>query len=488
MNSSMNSASPLAIGTQHGIDLKHLKHLKHMWRQVFLVALTLAGLMAWTYSAHAQITAPSPAPPNSTAAAPMVTLENLGQKIFNDKNLSQPAGVACVSCHNPQTGFSSLNGSRLGVPLGSTPNSFGSRNAMQNAYSSFVPSFSFRVVGTDTDPKGGLFWDGRADNLVAQAMIPFLSSAEMNNANASQVVAKVQRASYAKDMTALFGLGVFNNTDTAFQAIAQAIATFEKSPALNAFNSKYDQFVKGQVNLSASEQSGLNLFMNPSKGNCASCHLMNPQSSKPSDNLFTDFAMYATGIPRNPKIPANANPSNFDLGLCGPKRNKPALSSNVPVGVTIEQFCGTFRMPSLRNVAQRQYFMHNGVFTDLNEVVSFYATRNANPKRWYGPAGVPNDLPNAYLSNIVSDRAPFNRLAAGGPALTPSEIGDVVAFLKTLSDAPVPPAAPVAGPSSPGAVGLNPFSAPAPAPVLAPSPPPPPHNPPLAASAPATSK
>ena len=107
--------------------------------------------------------------------------------------------------------------------------------------------------------------------------------------------------------------------------------------------------------------------------------------------------------------------------------------------------------------------MHNGVFTSLSEVVSFYATRNSNPKRWYGPAGVPNDLPTAYLPNIVSDRAPFNKKATDGPALNASEVGDVVAFLKTLSDTPGTQAPPPGGPSGPGAVGLNPFSAPAPA-------------------------
>ena len=45
--------------------------------------------------------------------------------------------------------------------------------------------------------------------------------------------------------------------------------------------------------------------------------------------------------------------------------------------------------------------MHNGFFTKLRDVVSFYATRNSDPKRWYGPAGVPNDLPAAYVPNIL---------------------------------------------------------------------------------------
>jgi cytochrome c peroxidase len=184
---------------------------------------------------------------------------------------------------------------------------------------------------------------------------------------------------------------------------------------------------------------------------------MNPSSANPKDSLFTDFAFYATGIPRNKAIPRNANPSFFDLGLCGPERTRPALSSNVPASVSIEDFCGRFRMVSLRNSAEKNALMHNGVFTNLRDVVSFYATRNSDPKRWYGPQGVPNDLPAAYLRNIVNDRVPFNRPASAGPALTPREIDDVVAFLKTLSDAPAnqpPPPPPNPGP---GALN-NPFA------------------------------
>ena len=83
--------------------------------------------------------------------------------------------------------------------------------------------------------------------------------------------------------------------------------------------------------------------------------------------------------------------------------------------------------------------MHNGFFTKLRDVVSFYATRNSDPKRWYGTAGVPNDLPAAYLPNILEDRVPFNRPANAGPALTEREIDDLVAFLGTLSDGFQPP-------------------------------------------------
>jgi cytochrome c peroxidase len=387
-------------------------------------------------------------------------VQSLGQKIFTDKNLSEPAGTACANCHDGAKGFSSLNGSKIGVALGALPNALGLRNPMQNAYSAFVPAFTFRVVDGDTDPMGGLFWDGRAANLQQQALAPFLSTLEMNNASGAQVVAKIAKSPYANQFKSIFGANIFNNPSLAYQKVGEAIAAFEASSVLNPFNSKYDRFVQGNAQLTPSEKNGMSVFMNPDKGNCASCHLMNPSSKIPSDNLFTDFAFYATGIPRNTAIPRNANPSFFDLGLCGPERSKPALTSNVPSNITIEKFCGTFRIPSLRNVALREVYMHNGFFKNLKDVVSFYATRNTNPKRWYGPQGVPNDLPTAYLANIISDRVPFNKKLNDAPALSETEINDVVAFLKTLSDDTPPKANPSAPAQNPaGFAGFNPFIA-----------------------------
>ena len=430
------------------------------------------SFLAWSALSHSATTAPAPAPTLTPAQA-------LGEQIFNDKNLSEPRGTACANCHQASTGFANLNGSHIGVPLGSLPKSFGTRSVMQNSYSSFTPPFGFRVLNGDVDPVGGLFWDGRADTLVQQAQLPFLAANEMNNKDGASVVAKIAAGPYAKAMTDLYGKDIFKNPTLAFTRVGEALAAFESSLRFQAFSARYDDYLAGRAKLTSTEDNGMKVFMDPAKGNCASCHSMNPKSTKPADNLFTDFAHYATGIPRNPAIPANANPSYFDLGLCGPNRSRPALSANVPPSVSIEKFCGTFKMPSLRNVGERQVFMHNGVFSNLRDVVSFYATRDSNPKRWYGAAGVPNDLPLAYQDNIVRDRVPFNRPAGSGPALTEKEIDDVVAFLKTLGDR-VPAQAPMmAPPPPPVKVAANPFMTP---------PPPPPPPPPKSAAPVATAK
>lgn len=402
--------------------------------------------------------APAPALPgfSNTAQAPALLsrIEDLGRQIFADRNLSEPRGTSCLECHAPAQGFAGNNGSRLGVSIGSRPSSLGGRNGMSNAYTAFVPPFSFRVKDGDVDPVGGLFWDGRAQTPAQQALGPFLNPLEMNNADAAAVVRKIAAAPYAQQFRDIYGVNILRSPDLAFAKVGEAIAAYEKTTSLQAFTSKYDQFIKGQTPLSSSEANGMKIFMDPARGNCASCHTMNPKSPDPRDSMFSDYAFYNLGIPRNREIPRNANPSFFDLGICGPDRARPALTDNVPTTITTDNFCGAFRMVSLRNVAERTAFMHNGFFKNLRDVVAFYATRNTDPKRWYGPAGVPNDIPVAYRANVIGDRIPFNRPAAAGPALSEREIDDVVSFLRTLSDSP--DRGPVPPPAAPSA-GINPF-------------------------------
>ncbi len=374
-----------------------------------------------------------PAPPVPPAVNVTALRERVGQLIFSDPNLSEPRGTACVACHQPNRGFAGNNGSRIGVPLGSL-GKLGLRNAMTNAYGGFVPGFGFRVEAGVLEAVGGHFWDGRADTLALQALGPFLNPAEMNNPNGKAVVDKIAASNYANLFRQAFGDNVFANPDTAYTQVGVAIEAFERSTVLQSFSSKFDAMVQGKATFTPAESRGMVLFQDPNRANCAGCHTMNATSGKPQDSLFSDFSYYATGIPRNPDIPANADPAFFDLGLCGPNRDKPVLPADAPAGSSVESFCGKFRMPTLRNVAERPMYMHNGVFRDLREVVRFYATRNSAPRAWYGPAGIPNDLPTAYQGNLEVTKAPFNRRRNDGPVLNDAEIDDVLAFLRTLSD------------------------------------------------------
>ena len=173
---------------------------------------TVAAAQPTTLSAKPMAAAPAPAPAASKPVIPPAptrsALQDLGEKIFNDTNLSEPRGTACASCHSAATGFANLNGSRIGVPQGSRPNVFGTRAVIHNSYSSFTPAFGFRVRDGDVDPMGGLFWDGRVDTLAQQAQGPFLAALEMNNKDAASVVAKIAASNYAGQMSAVFGADV----------------------------------------------------------------------------------------------------------------------------------------------------------------------------------------------------------------------------------------------------------------------------------------
>jgi cytochrome c peroxidase len=99
-----------------------------------------------------------------------------------------------------------------------------------------------------------------------------------------------------------------------------------------------------------------------------------------------------------------------------------------------------FRTPSLRNVAVRGSYMHNGVFTKLRDVVAFYATRATDPKHWYKSGAKFEDLPAKYRPQVNVASVPYNRREGDVPALDDQEIDAIVAFLQTLTDARYEPA------------------------------------------------
>src|SRR5208337_2718061 len=92
----------------------------------------------------------------------------------------------------------------------------------------------------------------------------------------------------------------------------------------------------------------------------------------------------------------------------------------------------------VRNVAIRDAFFHNGVFTSLRDVMHFYVERDLQPQKYFplnpdGSVHKYDDLPPGYPINIDRD-APLNRDPGAAPALTESEIDDIIAFLQTLTD------------------------------------------------------
>lgn len=367
-------------------------------------------------------------------------IQRLGQRLFEDANLSEPRGMSCQSCHDPKHAFQGNNGSPVAaVALGSRPGNFGTRKVPTAMYKSFSPPFGFYKDVDDgkevMEAKGGQFWDGRADSLAEQALGPLVNPVEMNNPSLDAVVAKVKDGDYADLVKTVYGPDVFADPKKAATQLGEAIAAFEASERFAPFSSKFDDYLRGKAKLTWEETLGFDLFINPKKGNCIACHAGKMDSKDPTDWIFTDFTYDSLGAPRNTAIPANADPANFDLGLC----KQPGIEAVLPKEVPLASLCGAFKVPTLRNVAVVGPYFHNGSIKTMRDAVAFYNTRDTSPWTWYprlttGEADKFDDLPGGYKANVNVKEVPYDRRLGGKPRLTDREIDALVAFLKTLTD------------------------------------------------------
>jgi cytochrome c peroxidase len=402
----------------------------------------------------------------------MTPREQLGLRLFFDSNLSEPAGTACASCHDPRRGFTGNNNTLIGVAQGSRSDQFGTRDAPTLMYLATAPRFGSIDRDGKRVPAGGHFWDGRADTLEEQAKQPLFNPVEMNNADVPALIAKIAKAAYADAFRKLWGETIFNNPDAALDAVAASIAAFERTRVFQPFTSKFDHVMRGQAKFTAQEQRGLSLFIQPQKGNCAHCHSVDVASRDPQKSLFTDFSFRALGLPRSTRIPKNSDAALFDLGLC---ERVPVAVFKLPVTtakppVTDPATCGFFKTPTLRNITITAPYMHNGFFDNLRDAVAFYATRDTDPARWFPESKKFDDLPARYHANVDVDTPPYQRRPQQRPQLTNGEIDDIVEFLYTLTDGYQPewnrsgskPQAEITPPRSPTPSPSQPASAPAP--------------------------
>jgi cytochrome c peroxidase len=365
-------------------------------------------------------------------------LSQLGRQLFFEPALSASGKQSCASCHSPEHAYGPPDS--RSVQLGGIDGKqMGSRAVPSLRYLQTVPPFSehFRDNdGNDSEdagPTGGFTWDGRAASTHEQARIPLLAANEMANDNSDQVIRQLQASQSASTFRAVFGQDIFQKRQLAFDKLVLALEVFQQNPAdFYPYSSKYDDWLRGKAALSSQELRGLQLFNAPDKGNCAACHLSERQADG-GFPAFSDFGLIALGVPRNRQLTVNRDQEYHDLGLCGPLRQDMQKA----------EYCGLFRTPSLRNVASRKVFFHNGVFHDLRQVLAFYASRDTRPEKWYpaikGKPSVFDDLPVSYHANINRE-APFGGKKGGKPALSEAEISDMLAFLNTLSDADARPA------------------------------------------------
>ncbi len=407
---------------------------------------------------------PEPVKLTIPAPKPLSAMALLGKQIFYDTSLSSSGKVACATCHNPNNSYGP-SGDLPVVYGGPHVTSPGVRAVPSLMYLQNQPNFYIGVdPGGDNDappvalpqlaaaartaaritktaqdtaqsaanvvPKGGLFWDGRANTLQIQSMGPLLSPFEMDGGSVARVAAKLQAAPYAATFTQMFGPDIFAQQGLLVDEAMFAVVRYQiEDPSFHPYSSKYDAWLQGHAKLTRAEMRGYVIFNDPAKGDCGACHLDQPAADG-TPPIFTDHEFEALGLPRNDKLTINDNPAYYDLGLCGPYRTD--LSSQ-------GQLCGMFLTPTLRNAAERRVFFHNGVYHNLQEVVDFYDFSVAQPQKVY-PRGADgrvmlfNDLPKKYWGNIDRTDPPFDRQIGDKPVLNDGEEEDLIAFLKTLDD------------------------------------------------------
>lgn len=276
----------------------------------------------------------------------------LGEKLFHDKILSGDKTQSCSSCHKIENGFSDPDRFSTGIT-----GEMGNRNAS-----------TIINAGWNTSN----FWDGRSITLEDQAFGPVVNPVEMND-----TWLNVENKLNANNEYKQLFKDAFNIDYIDSNHVVKAIAQFERT--LVSANSKFDKYLKGDVQLTPSELNGYAIF-NSEKGDCFHCH---------GTQLFMDNDFHNNGLDPEPFT---------DLGLGEVTGN---ASDN-----------GKFKTPTLRNIEVSGPYMHDGRFATLEEVVEHYNS-----------GGV-------YSSTID----PNMKKVGIGLQLTNQEKKDLIAYLKTLTD------------------------------------------------------
>lgn len=385
----------------------------------------------------------------STFASSLTFEQRLGKKLFTDINLSNQRNQSCESCHSlsrvkvptevrpnsfkmrrqPALGFVDPENVQHGTSVanGSLVRKFGSLNPPSIGYAAFSPDFHW-------DGElfiGGQFWNGRAKDLVEQAKVPFLNPVEMAMPTEWSVIERLrEKGIYRWLFKRIYGIKLKNINEgdaevaIAFEAMAKAIASFEKSRIFNRFDSKFDYEAAGMTSYNESEQRGADLFDGDAK--CNLCHITDGIAGEGTPALLTDFSYDNLGTPFNPLIPGSPK---ADAGLLG----NPNLDAVRGESSPIADVEGRHKVMSLRNIELTAPYMHNGVFKTLKEVVHFYNTRDTLPT-----CSKPNDVTNPGFATTCWPSGEFhstrNTEELGDLELSEQDEDDLVAYLKTFTD------------------------------------------------------
>lgn len=291
----------------------------------------------------------------------------LGEKLFYDKGLSKNNDRSCASCHHPEKAFT--DGLKTNVSLTGS-------NLARN-----TPTLTYASL------QNAQFWDMRQLDLEKQSVDVIQNKDEMHG-SMENIHAKIQ---LDNEYVKLFKKAYPKTSKPEAWQIQNAIASYVRS--LNAFDSRFDEYMRGNKNILNNEEiEGMNLFMGKAK--CATCHFT-PLFNGTVPPSYSKTEHEVIGTPNE----ASGKTLSPDKGRY--------LYNKMP------QLVGAFKTPTVRNAAVTAPYMHNGVFKTLEEVVSFYNKG--------GGQGLGYEVENQTL--------PFDKLN-----LTVKEEKALVAFMKTLTD------------------------------------------------------
>ncbi|MFA6957552.1 MAG: cytochrome c peroxidase [Thermoanaerobaculia bacterium] len=311
----------------------------------------------------------------------------LGEKLFNDKRFSSTGTVACANCHVTDKAFTD---SPLKTSEG-IKKLTGTRNAP-----TVVNSAYFTKV----------FWDGRSPDLEDQALHPFVNPVEMGLKNHDPILKIVRKdPEYTRAFQAVFGKS--GNAIT-MKEVTQAIASFERTKVSG--NSPFDVYYFGgvQTALTDAQKRGFDLFVN--KGRCVSCHRVEQNTALFTDNRFHNVGVGINDIqPDVPKLTteflkAKATLAEVDRKVLADK--KTSELGRFAVTKTLDDI-GSFKTPTLRNIAVTAPYMHDGSLATLKEVIVHYnnggVTKEGNPVNDFLSGGIrPLLLSDAEVDDLVA--------------------------------------------------------------------------------------
>lgn len=297
----------------------------------------------------------------------------LGRRLFYDRRLSGNNVVSCATCH--QQKFAFTDGRKTGIGVSGRPLSF---NSM---------SLANLLWGAQR-----FFWDGRVTTLEEQALVPIQHPDEMGE-DLQRLVAELSAdADYRARFDAAYG-------EISATAISRALASFQRT--LVSSNSRYDQFLRGEIALSAQEELGRKLFMaHPDVkvslrgANCIDCH---------SQFLTSGFSAGLDGFSNNGLDDEQHLPAGLEAVTGNPAHR------------------GMFKVPTLRNIALTGPYMHDGRLATLEEVLHHY---NGGVHR------------SSTLSPLIAEASNRDSESSEGVSLhlSEEEQAAIIVFLHTLTD------------------------------------------------------